>query len=99
MTDQIAELRVSNDAINDSDELRRRIREEGYLFFRKLQNPDKLWDLRRQMLNKMTPWLVEGTDPYRWHRRYIQAVYRRRPRIHRRISRSVQTRNLSPHCP
>ncbi len=63
MTDQIAELRVSNDAINDSEELRRRISEEGYLFFRKLQNPDKLWDLRRQMLNRMTPWLVEGTDP------------------------------------
>ena len=63
MTDQIAELRVSNDAINDSEELRRRIREEGYLFFHKLQNPDKLWDLRRQMLNRMTPWLVEGTDP------------------------------------
>ena len=63
MTDQIAELRVSNDAIDDSEELRRRIREEGYIFFRKLQNPDKLRDLRRQMLNRMTPWLVEGTDP------------------------------------
>jgi hypothetical protein len=63
MTDQIQEFRVSNDALNDPEELRRRIKEEGYLFFRKLQNPDKLWDLRRQMLTRMQPWLVPGTDP------------------------------------
>ena len=63
MTEQIEELRVSNDAMGDAEELRRRVHEEGYLFFRKLQNPDKLWDLRRQMLNRMRPWLVAGTDP------------------------------------
>ena len=55
MSDQIRELCVSNDAIDDAEELRRRIDDEGYLFFRKLQNPDKLWDLRRQMLERMKP--------------------------------------------
>jgi hypothetical protein len=49
MTDQIVELRVSNDAIDDSEELRRRIREEGYLFFRKLQNSDQAKAARKAL--------------------------------------------------
>ena len=44
------ELRVSNDAMNDAVELQRRIAEEGYLFFRRLQDPDKLRALRREMI-------------------------------------------------
>lgn len=59
------ELRVSNDAMNDPEELRHRISEEGYVFFKKLQDPDKLWTLRREMLTTMQEggWLVAGTDP------------------------------------
>ena len=49
MTEQLKELRVSNDAMNDPEELRRRIAEEGYLFFKRLQNPDKLQALRREI--------------------------------------------------
>ena len=45
------ELRVSNDAMNDAVELQRRIAEEGYLFFRRLQDPDKLRALRREMMS------------------------------------------------
>ena len=65
MAAQLKELRVSNDAMNDPEELRRRIKDEGYLFFKKLQAPDKLWDLRRQMLTAIQEggWLVAGTDP------------------------------------
>lgn len=65
MTDQLKELRVSNDAMNDSVELRRRIADEGYLFFKRLQPPDKLLALRREMLTVMQQggWLVPGTDP------------------------------------
>ena len=61
----IKELRVSNDAMNDPEELRHRISEEGYVFFKKLQDPDKLWALRREMLTTMQEggWLVAGTDP------------------------------------
>ena len=61
----LKELRVSNDAMNDLEELRHRISEEGYVFFRKLQDPDKLWALRREMLTTMQEggWLVAGTDP------------------------------------
>lgn len=62
---ELKELRVSNDAINHPEELRHRISEEGYLFFKKLQDPDKLWALRREMLTTMQEggWLVSGTDP------------------------------------
>ena len=61
----LKELRVSNEAMNDPEELRHRISEEGYVFFKKLQDPDKLWALRREMLTTMQEggWLVAGTDP------------------------------------
>ncbi len=63
--DKLKELRISNDAMNDSEELRHRISEEGYLFFKRLQNPDKLWALRQEMLTTLQKWgwLVAGTDP------------------------------------
>jgi len=65
MTELLKELRVSNDAMNNPEELRHRISEEGYLFFKKLQAPDKLRALRREMLTTMQEggWLVAGTDP------------------------------------
>ena len=47
------ELKVSNDALDDVEELRRRIDEDGYLFFRQLQDPGKLLALRREMLSVM----------------------------------------------
>ncbi|MBI1924225.1 phytanoyl-CoA dioxygenase family protein [Candidatus Poribacteria bacterium] len=64
MSAPFKELRVSNDAMNDPEELRRRFWDEGYLFFKKLQDPNKLWDLRRQMLTVIASggWLVAGTD-------------------------------------
>ena len=64
MTDH-EELRVSNDAMNDAVELQRRIAEEGYLFFRRLQDPDKLRALRREMMSAVQEagWLIAGTDP------------------------------------
>ena len=59
------ELRVSNDAHEDAAELRRRLDLDGYLFFRKLQSPDLLGELRREMLTVMQDggWVREGTDP------------------------------------
>ena len=61
---ELKELRVSNDAMNDPGELRLRIAEEGYLFFKKLQDPDKLWALRKEMLTTIQAggWLVADTD-------------------------------------
>jgi Phytanoyl-CoA dioxygenase (PhyH) len=63
MTEAFQEFRVSNDAIDDPDELQRRI-DEGYLFFRSLQDPDKLRELRRDILGvcREGGWLREGTD-------------------------------------
>ncbi len=59
------ELRVSNDAVGDAEELRRRMADEGYLFIKGLQDADKLWSLRREMLTTMQRggWVVAGTDP------------------------------------
>jgi len=65
MADQLKELRVSNDAKNDPEELRRRMDDEGYLFFKQLLNPDNLLELRRQILTTLQEggWLIAGTDP------------------------------------
>lgn len=62
---ELIELRVSNDAKDDGDELRRRIDEDGYVFFKQLQDPAKLQELRREMLTVMQQggWIVAGTDP------------------------------------
>ena len=59
------ELRVSNDAFDDPAEIRRRMDAEGYLFFKGLQDKDKLMSLRKDMLTVMMEggWLVAGTDP------------------------------------
>ena len=65
MGDQLEELRVSNDAKNHPEELQHRIDDEGYLFFKQLQNPSKLLELRRQILTTLQDggWLIHGTDP------------------------------------
>jgi hypothetical protein len=59
------EFRVSNDARDDVPELRRRLAEDGYLFFRKLMNPDKIMALRKDMTRALRDggWLVADADP------------------------------------
>ena len=59
------ELRVSNDVLDQPEELRRRLADEGYLFLKKLQNPDRLLSLRWEVMQVLMEvgWLVEGTDP------------------------------------
>ena len=65
METQLKELRSSNDATDDVEELRRRLDVEGYLFFKQLLNRDNLLDLRRQILTVLQEgeWLIAGTDP------------------------------------
>ena len=65
MIDVKGPFRVSNDALDDPEELRRRIDDEGYLFIKRLHDPDRVMALRRDMLSVMMScgWLVEGTDP------------------------------------
>jgi phytanoyl-CoA dioxygenase PhyH len=64
MTGGFQEFRVSNDAIDDPEELRRRFDAEGYLFFRSLQDPDRLRALRRDILAvcREGGWLTPGTE-------------------------------------
>ena len=51
--------------MNDPEELQRRIADEGYLFFKRLVSPDRVWDLRREMMSMIQDvgWLIAGTDP------------------------------------
>ena len=65
MSDTLKEFRVSNDALDDGPELRRRIAGEGYLFFRGLQDAGRMLALRGDMLSVIAEagWLVPGTDP------------------------------------
>ena len=65
MKDNWEEFRGSNDCKDDAEELRRRLAEEGYLFFEKFQDPDKLLALRKDMTRVFyaAGWLVAGTDP------------------------------------
>lgn len=64
MAEAFQEFRVSNDAFDDPEELRRRIDVEGYLFFRALQDPQKLRALRREILAvcRAGGWLKDGTE-------------------------------------
>ena len=66
MSEELKEFRVSNEAMKDPDELQRRIDDDGYLFFKRLQNPDKLRELRLEMMTttKKAGWLLSDTDPY-----------------------------------
>jgi len=63
MTEGLAEFKVSNDARNDEQELRRRMDEDGYLFLRGLLNPDRLLAVRSDIMRVVQDWLVPGTDP------------------------------------
>ncbi len=62
---RLSELRISNEARTDVGELRRRLNDDGYLFFRRLLDPLRLLKLRREMLTVMQAggWLAAGTDP------------------------------------
>ena len=67
----VGELRESNDIFDDPLALRARLEEEGYLFFRKLQDPAKVMELRKditEVLMRGGPvhgraFLKQGTDP------------------------------------
>ncbi|MCC7263051.1 MAG: phytanoyl-CoA dioxygenase family protein [Candidatus Latescibacteria bacterium] len=65
MSRTVAELRPANEALDDAEELRRRLNTEGYLFFRRLQDPGKLLALRRDITGVLMQggWLQPGTDP------------------------------------
>jgi hypothetical protein len=64
MARKLNELKVANEALDDVPELRRRIQEDGYLFFKRLQDPDLLLNLRLEMLLPMRDgdWLEPGSD-------------------------------------
>ena len=51
--------------VDDPVELQRRIADEGYLFFRQLQNPANMLELRSVMMAKIQEvgWLLPHTDP------------------------------------
>ena len=62
MNTRLNQFRVSNDAVDDAEELRRRLDEEGYIFIKKLQDPDKLLALRQDIMQVISTggWLIEA---------------------------------------
>ncbi len=66
MTETVQPFRVSNDALDDGAELRRRLADDGYVFFKRLLDADRMLDLRREMLEVIAQggWLQDGTDPF-----------------------------------
>ncbi len=65
MREEIKQLRESNDALDDPQELQRRIADEGYLFFRGLMPAERLRALRYEMMSAIQAagWLIAGTNP------------------------------------
>jgi ectoine hydroxylase-related dioxygenase (phytanoyl-CoA dioxygenase family) len=61
---QVSELRVSNDALGAAQELRRRVDADGYLFFRRLIDPQQIRSLRVAMLKacQSEGWLKAGSN-------------------------------------
>lgn len=59
-----ADLRSSNDILNDSEELRARMASDGYLLIRELRDPDLVLSARHQVLSSMSAsgLLKPGTD-------------------------------------
>ena len=64
MAVEVKEIQASNDAFNDPPELRSRMDDQGYLFFRNLVDPELLWDLRLQLLAVCQEggWIQSGTN-------------------------------------
>ena len=63
--ERLVELRVSDEIRLDANQLQQRLEDDGYLFFKRLLDPDRLLELRRRMLTVMQAggWLIPGTDP------------------------------------
>jgi ectoine hydroxylase-related dioxygenase (phytanoyl-CoA dioxygenase family) len=59
------ELVVSNDCLHDKQRLRQRMASDGYLFFRRLIDAQRLLDLRAQMMAVLQAagWIKAGTNP------------------------------------
>lgn len=52
-SDDLVELRESNDILDDEDALRERLEEDGYLFIREFHDPDLVRDARTDVLEHM----------------------------------------------
>ena len=65
MDANLMEFRVSNDILGSPDALKSMLLEEGYLFFKRLIEPDQIGGLRSEILDLYRPhdWLLPGTDP------------------------------------
>lgn len=61
----MTEFRVSNDLLCSPDALKSRLLEEGYLFFKGLIEPDRIGELRSEILDlyRQHEWLLAGTNP------------------------------------
>ncbi len=65
MESELREFRVSNDILCSPDDLKSRLLKEGYLFFKRLIEPDQIRNLRFEILElyRQHGWLLPGSDP------------------------------------
>ena len=58
------QLLESNEILDDAEQLKARLDQDGYLFFRQLIESEPLLELRREMLDVMNRngWLVAGSE-------------------------------------
>ena len=65
MSEELGEFKVSNDILDDPIKIRERMNDDGYLFFKALQDQDQLHSLRKDMMNVISNggWLQAGFDP------------------------------------
>lgn len=65
MQTELGTFRDSSDIAHDQEALRRRMTEEGYLYFPQLIEPETVLGVRAQILEELgkVGWLEEGSDP------------------------------------
>ena len=96
---------VSTDVMDSPEELRRRMRRDGYLFLPGLLPPDRVLHLRRRILDICARhgWLTPGTDPMEARDAMARCheIERARSRVHSTYARGkaigCRARNR-PNC-
>ncbi len=65
MDADLKEFRVSNDILDSPGAMKKRLLQEGYLFFKSLIAPSRIESLRAEILDlyRRNDWVMAGTDP------------------------------------
>lgn len=95
-----ADLRESNDILDDVSALRARLADDGYLLIRELRPRSAVLDIRRQILTSLEQKgeLALGTDPMDGKSSGPARATKRRAYVGRTISAGRRRSNASSAC-